>query len=123
MQGENGNLNFFVLFLAMMLFFFICAAAIEKYKPQYGHETVFTIIFGVSLSLILYATLGASTDTTLQFNSNFFFNFFLPPIIFNSGFTMYKKTFFKNLGNVAVFGLMVTLVCFVIYSLFGWLLL
>jgi NhaP-type Na+/H+ or K+/H+ antiporter len=36
---------------------------------------------------------------------------------------MYKKTFFKNLGNVAVFGLVVTLVCFVIYSLCGWFLL
>jgi len=36
---------------------------------------------------------------------------------------MYKKTFFKNLGNVAVFGLVVTLVCFVLYSFFGWLLL
>jgi hypothetical protein len=29
---------------------------------------------------------------------------------------MRKKTFFKNLGNVAVFGLCVTIVCFVIYS-------
>jgi len=47
-----------VLFLAMMLFFFISAAIIEKYKPQYGHETCFTIIFGVSLSLILYASIG-----------------------------------------------------------------
>ena len=30
---------------------------------------------------------------------------------------MHKKMFFKNLGNVAMFGLVVTLVCFVIYSL------
>jgi NhaP-type Na+/H+ or K+/H+ antiporter len=120
---ENGNLDFFVLFLVMMLFFFICAAVIEKYKPQYGHETCYTILFGVSLSLILYVSIGTEAASSFKFNSNFFFNFFLPPIIFNSGFTMYKKTFFKNLGNVAVFGLMVTLVCFVIYSFFGWLLL
>ena len=120
--NENGQLTFFVLFLVMMLFFFVVAAFIEKYKPKYGHETGYTILFGISLSLILYASLGDSA-TGFQFKSNFFFNFFLPPIIFNSGFTMYKKTFFKNLGNVAVFGLVVTLVCFVIYSLFGWLLL
>jgi hypothetical protein len=55
---ENGNLDFFVLFLVMMLFFFISAAIIEKYKPQYGHETCYTILFGVSLSLILYASIG-----------------------------------------------------------------
>ena len=29
---------------------------------------------------------------------------------------MRKKKFFNNLGNVAIFGLCVTLVCFVIYS-------
>lgn len=29
---------------------------------------------------------------------------------------MRKKKFFANLGNVALFGLVVTLVCFVIYS-------
>jgi len=120
--NESGNLTFFVLFLIMMLFFFVVAAFIEKYKPQYGHETCYTILFGVSLSLILYAVTGDSSKPGFAFKSNFFFNFFLPPIIFNSGFTMYKKTFFKNLGNVAVFGLVVTLVCFVIYSIFGWLL-
>lgn len=120
--NENGNLIFFVLFLVMMLFFFVVAAFIEKYKPQYGHETCYTILFGISLSLILYASIGDSASQGFSFKSNFFFNFFLPPIIFNSGFTMYKKTFFKNLGNVAVFGLVVTLVCFVLYSFFGWLL-
>lgn len=106
-----------------MLFFFISSAIIEKYKPQYGHETCATIVVGVIISVILYACIGDKAAESFRFNSNFFFNFFLPPIIFNSGFTMYKKTFFKNLGNVAVFGLVVTLVCFVIYSLFGWILL
>ena len=32
-SSENGNLDFFVFFLIMMLFLFICAAVIEKYKP------------------------------------------------------------------------------------------
>jgi hypothetical protein len=32
---------------------------------------------------------------------------------------MRKKSFFKNLGNVSIFGLAVTLVCFVIYSAAG----
>lgn len=40
----------------------------------------------------------------------------MPPIVFNAGFNMRKKKFFANLGNVALFGLVVTLVCFVIYS-------
>lgn len=106
-----------------MLFFFVMSAIIEKYKPEYGHETCATIIVGVFISLILYASLGASQASRFQFKPNLFFNFFLPPIIFNSGFTMHKKMFFKNLGNVAMFGLVVTLVCFIIYSLLAVLLL
>jgi NhaP-type Na+/H+ or K+/H+ antiporter len=93
------------------------SAIIEKYKPAYGHETCATIVVGVFISLILYASLGSSEAARFQFKPNLFFNFFLPPIVFNAGFTMHKKMFFKNLGNVAMFGLVVTLVCFIIYSL------
>lgn len=32
---------------------------------------------------------------------------------------MRKKKFFSNLGNVAIFGLGVTLVCFILYSAAG----
>jgi len=51
----KGNLYFLMTFIVMMLFFFIGSALIEKYKPTYGHETCYTILFGVSISLILYA--------------------------------------------------------------------
>ena len=33
---------------------------------------------------------------------------------------MRKRKFFENLGNVAIFGLGVTVVCFAIYSFFTW---
>lgn len=110
------SVYFYLIFLLMMLFFFVGSAIIEKLKPRYGHETGYTIIFGVVISLIIYASVNDRVANTFQFSSNLFFNFFLPPIIFNSGFTMRKKKFFNNLGNVAIFGLGVTLVCFVIYS-------
>ena len=103
----------------MCLFFFVCSALIEKYHPQYGHETCYTILLGVTISLLIYACVGNRVEESFQFSSNIFFNFFLPPIIFNSGFTMRKKKFFSNLGNVAIFGLGVTLVCFILYSAAG----
>ncbi len=43
----------------------------------------------------------------------------LPPLIFNSGYTMHKKKFFENLGNISIFGLCTTIVCFIIYGLGG----
>jgi solute carrier family 9 (sodium/hydrogen exchanger), member 6/7 len=118
-DGEKVSVYFYLIFLLMMLFFFVGSAIIEKFKPRYGHETGFTILFGVVVSLIIYASVGTKVTSTFQFSSNLFFNFFLPPIIFNSGFNMRKKKFFDNLGNVAIFGLCVTLVCWIIYSVFS----
>jgi len=47
---------FYITFIFMMLFFFMVAAASEKYKPRFGHETSYTIILGIVLSLILWYT-------------------------------------------------------------------
>ena len=40
----------------------------------------------------------------------------LPPLIFNSGYTMHRKKFFQNLGNISIFGLGTTIFCFIIYG-------
>ena len=115
-DSESQSLSFFVTFLIMMLFFFITGAAIEKYKPRIGHETCATLLLGILISWIIWGIKGSAETGTFQFKSGFFFNFFLPPIIFNSGFNMRKKRFFANLGNVGLFGLVVTLMCFAIFS-------
>jgi hypothetical protein len=48
---------FYITFMLVMLFFFVCSAVIEKYKPSVGHETTYTIIVGVLFSIMLfYAT-------------------------------------------------------------------
>ena len=53
------------------------------------------------------------------FDPEIFFNFLLPPIIFNAGYSMKRKSFFKNFGAILLFALIgTTLSSFVIgYSL------
>lgn len=103
-----------------MLFFFIVSGAQEKFHPSIGHETSYTIILGIIISLILwFSTPTSSIADHFKFNSNFFLNFMLPPLIFNSGYTMHKKKFFENLGNISIFGLCTTIVCFIIYGIGG----
>lgn len=92
------------------------AGVIEKYKPPFGHETGLTVILGIVLSVIIYAACGNSKAQFWSFKESIFFDFFLPPIIFNSGFNMRRKKFFMNIGNVTIFGLVVTLFCFFFYS-------
>jgi NhaP-type Na+/H+ or K+/H+ antiporter len=115
---------FYVTFILMLLFFFIAAAASEKYKPRIGHETSYSVIMGLLISIILWYAGGGpegdnSLSETFKFSSEFFMNFMLPPLVFNAGYTMRKKKFFDNLGNIAMNGLCVTIMCFIIYGFGG----
>lgn len=123
-ESVKDKMIFYVTFILMLLFFFISAAAGEKYKPRIGHETTYSVILGLVISVILwYAGDGPSGNdslsSTFKFSSSFFMDFMLPPLVFNAGYTMRKKKFFDNLGNIAMNGLCVTIVCFVIYGIGG----
>ena len=106
---------------AMMVLFFIGAGIVEKYKPPVCHETGLVLLCGIAFSFIYYAAKGSSERDVFRFSQGVFFDFFLPPIIINSGYNMRRKKFFQNLGNVAIFGLGVTFVCFALYSVMTWL--
>jgi hypothetical protein len=53
-QTETDKVIFLVTFTFMILFFFIVGAIGEKYKPKIGHETTYTVLLGLILSLILW---------------------------------------------------------------------
>ena len=74
----------------------------------------------MAIALMFWFMYDNHKKEQFEFSASAFFNFFLPPVIFNSGFNMRKKKFFQNLGNVAIFGLFVTFVCFFLYSVATW---
>ena len=55
---EVEKMEFYTVLFLLMLFFFIMAAANERYKPKCGHQTSFTIILGVCISLVLWLAFG-----------------------------------------------------------------
>ena len=52
----------------------------------------------------------------MSFNGDLFFYFVLPPIVFASGFNMYRKKFFANIRNILLFGVIGTFIAFGTFS-------
>lgn len=52
----------------------------------------------------------------MRFDDNLFFYFILPPIVFASGFNMYRKKFFANISNILLFGVVGTFIAFGTFS-------
>ena len=53
-------------------------------------------------------------DDNLMFKSEIFFIYFLPPISFAAGYTLQKKKFFKYFYYINLYGILGTIITFVI---------
>ena len=107
-----------VLFL-LIIIFLIGGSFMEHRKWIIGHETTLAILSGFAISLYVKITdTEHHLNAFFSFDGEIFFYLFLPPIVFSSGFNMRRKRFFENFGYVLLFGLLGTLICFVLFSLF-----
>ena len=51
-------MEFYLMLFLIMVFFFVMAACNETYKPKCGHQTSYTIILGVLVSICLWYGFG-----------------------------------------------------------------
>ena len=102
-----------IVIFAMLMMFMLYEAYKHKNHWKFGHEASFVVIIGILISGFYTGKEGADEfSDVMEFNDDLFFYFVLPPIIFAQGYNMYRKKFFDNFANIAIFGVIGTFVMF-----------
>jgi len=113
-KGKIFNEGIIIIF-AMMIVYMVFEAHKHKKRIIFGHEASLVCIIGIGISgLFMYKGTSEFGDL-MAFNDDLFFYFVLPPIVFASGFNMYRKKFFANIGNIVLFGIFGTFVFFAVF--------
>ena len=81
-----------IVILLMLMIFMVFESLRHKKNWRFGHESAVVCIIGITISAIY----SSYFKDIMEFNTDLFFYFILPPIIFASGFYMYRKRFFAN---------------------------
>ncbi|KAJ9187723.1 hypothetical protein P3X46_003147 [Hevea brasiliensis] len=86
-------------------------------KNRWMNESITALSIGLCTGLIILLTTEGKSSHLFLFNEQLFFIYVLPPIIFNAGFQVKKKQFFRNFMTIMLFGAVGTLISFIIISL------
>ena len=110
-----------IIVIFMLMCYMAIGTFLETRHAIVGHESGLIIIIGVGFSYLVMATEFHHFSEMITFDSNFFFYFCLPPIVFAAGYNMKRKKFFENFTNILLFGLFSTLLAFTFFSFFTYL--
>lgn len=81
------------------------------------HETVLSIFYGMITGLIIRVSPGHVIQNSVSFNSAYFFNILLPPIILNSGYELNQTNFFNNIVSILTFAIPGTFISAVVLGI------
>lgn len=113
--GINAFLVILLVTLCVLLGLVLKKTKWSYYLPESGAAMIFGFIVGGLASLA-----GEEEADRLVFSPNVFFFILLPPIIFEAGYTLEKKPFFRNLGSIMTYAIFGTLVSTILFGLIMW---
>jgi len=97
-----------------MLVYVTVGTCMERRKCAFGHETGVVILLGIAIGAILRL---AGDEISTEFNPVVLFDFGLPFILYAAGYNMRRRRFYDDINNITMFGVLSTVVCFVVLSL------
>ncbi|KAF8015044.1 hypothetical protein BT93_H0744 [Corymbia citriodora subsp. variegata] len=113
--ADQVSVDAITLFVVLLCTCIIIGHLLEK--NIWINESTTALTIGLCTGIVLLLTTEGKNSHILVFNEELFFIYLLPPIIFNAGFQVKKKQFFRNFVAITLFGVVGTLISFFIISL------
>ncbi|KAJ8475717.1 hypothetical protein OPV22_019444 [Ensete ventricosum] len=103
------------IFVALLCACIVIGHLLEEHR--WINEAITALVIGLCTGCVILLTTQGKSSHILVFSEDLFFIYVLPPIIFNAGFQVKKKQFFRNFMTIMLFGAVGTLISFIIISL------
>lgn len=103
-------MNSITLFVGLLCACIVIGHLIEEVR--WINQSIVALGIGLVTGFFILLTSGGKSSRLLEFNGKIFFIYLLPPIIFNAGFEVKKKQFFRNFVTISLFGVVGTLISF-----------
>jgi len=113
-EEEGAEYVAYILLLFIMLVYVTVGTCLEKKGCGFGHETGVVILLGIAIGAIL-DVVGEKVGT--EFNPKVLFDFGLPFILYAAGYNMRRRRFFDDINNITMFGILSTVICFIILTI------
>ncbi|XP_074568322.1 sodium/hydrogen exchanger 1-like [Curcuma longa] len=102
------------IFVALLCGCIVIGHLLEE--SRWINESITALVIGVCTGAVILLTTKGKSSHIFVFSEDLFFIYLLPPIIFNAGFQVKKKQFFRNFMTIMLFGAIGTLISFFIIS-------
>ncbi|KAL1550220.1 monovalent cation:H+ antiporter, CPA1 (nhx1) [Salvia divinorum] len=111
---DEVSVSSITLFVTLLCICVVLGHLLEE--NRWINESVNALFIGLGTGTILLLATNGVSSRILEFNEELFFIYLLPPIIFNAGFQVKKKQFFRNFMTITLFGAVGTMISFCIIS-------
>ncbi|KAJ4981583.1 hypothetical protein NE237_032420 [Protea cynaroides] len=106
------------VFVAVLCLCIVIGHFLEE--NRWVNESITAILIGCITGTIILLWSKGKNSHILRFDQELFFIYLLPPIIFNAGFQVKKKQFFRNFLTIMLFGVVGVFVSSAIISTGSW---